>query len=117
MKEYFLTIRKHQVKDYVCVEDLLDVLKCLGDLVQIKVLEITYEIDPKYQQLHSHIIIQTKRFISYRKLTSIHGFRIYWKFIKDKLTTLCYMHKDSCNEYEQQQVIISNYYRHHYGFV
>ncbi len=117
MKEYFLTIRKHQVKDYVSEQDLLDILSCLKDRMPLKVVDVTYEIDQKYAQLHSHVIARTKKSVYYKKHSSINGFRVYWRLVVDRAPTLSYMHKDSSNKYEQEQIIQTNYYRNNYGFI
>jgi len=117
MKNYFLTIRKHQVLDYVSVEDLLDILQCLKKDLQFIVISFSYETDPKYDQLHAHLIIKTKRSVYYKKHSSINGFRLYFVPIYNSNKTLSYMNKDSTNKYEQEQIIITNYYRHHYAFI
>ncbi len=117
MKEYFLTIRKHQVKDYVSEEDLQCILKCLGDRLQFIVIDLIYEIDSKYDQLHAHLVIETNRSVYYKNHSSINGFRIYWLPANGRKRIINYMHKDSSNKYEQEQIILSNHYRHHYGFI
>lgn len=117
MKEYFLTIRKHQVKDYVSVQDLLDIIELLKSRLPLEITDIVYEIDHKYNQLHSHLIARSQKSIFYKKNSSINGFRLYWLLIdKNKKSVLSYMHKDSYNKFEQEQIILTNYYRHNYGF-
>ncbi len=116
MKEYFLTIRKHQVKDYVTKEDLDHILICLKLRLPLKVSDVTYEMDNKYGQLHSHIILSTLRSVYYKKHSSINGFRVYWRLINEKEPTYNYMYKDSVNKFDQEQILITNYYRHNYGF-
>ncbi len=117
MKEYFLTVRKHQVKDYVSEYDLKEILNTLERRLPLIVDDVVFEIDSKYEQLHSHILLRTPKSVYYKKHSSINGFRVYWRLVVDHKPTYDYMHKDSCNKYEQEQIIISNYYRHHYGFV
>ena len=116
MKEYFLTIRKHQVKDYVSEDDLVNILNTLERRLPLIVTDVVYEIDSKYEQLHSHIILKTPLSVYYKQHSSINGFRVYWRKVVDLKPTYSYMHKDSCNKYEQEQIIITNYYRHNYGF-
>lgn len=116
MKQYFLTIHKHQVKDYVSVQDIEDLLKSLRFLLTFKVIKITYEISRTYNQLHAHLLVQTNKVIYYKKYSSIDNFRLYWLPAVDGEKIFKYMTKDSSNKYEQQQIIITNYYRHHYGF-
>ncbi len=117
MKEYFLTIRKHQVLDYVSVEDLLSILQCLANKLYFNIIDLTYEIDHKYGQLHAHLILETNKNVYYKKHSSINGFRLYWLPAKGRKNILSYMHKDSINKYQQEQIIATNYYRHHYGFI
>ncbi len=117
MKEYFLTIAKHQVKDYVSECQITDVIKELQGKLFFRIIDVVYEIDTKYQQLHSHVLIRSRRFINYKNYTSIQGFRVYWKAVINRDPVQGYMHKDSCNKYEQEQILITNYYRHNYGFI
>ena len=42
MKEYFLTIRKHQVKDYVSEQDLAEILSELKQRINIKLIDSVY---------------------------------------------------------------------------
>lgn len=116
MKEYFLTIAKHQVKDYVSEFNIACVIHELKRRLSFKVIDIVYEIDRKYDQLHCHVLIRSHRFINYKNNTSIIGFRVYWLPVKGDKGVISYMHKDSCNKYEQEQILLTNYYRHHYGF-
>lgn len=116
MKEYFLTIAKHQVKDYVSECQITDVINELKLNLPFKVISIVYEISRKYDQLHSHVLIKSNRYINYKLYTSIKGFRVYWLAVKDRKPVISYMNKDSCNKYEQEQILITNYYRHNYGF-
>lgn len=117
MKEYFLTIRKHNVLHYVSEENIASVMTELQKRLPFKVIDVVYEIDHKYDQLHSHVIIKSHKWINYKNNTSINGFRVYWKPIINGVPVKSYMHKDSCNKYEQEQILITNYYRHNYGFV
>lgn len=116
MKEYFLTIRKHQVKDYVSEADLSDIIICLERRLPIIVSDVTYEIDHKYLQLHCHVLLKIDRNVYYKQHSSINGFRVYWRPVYDSKPTYNYMHKDSCNKYEQEHIILANYYRNNYGF-
>ncbi len=119
MKEYFLTIRKHNVKDYVSERNIKDITSELKNKLTLEICDLVYEIDDRYNQLHSHVIVKSNRSIYYKDNTSTKGFRIYWKPIptrRDRERIVSYMHKDSCNKYEQEQIIITNYYRHNYGF-
>jgi len=117
MKEYFLTIRKHQVKDYVSDNDLSNIIELLKSRLPCEVSDLVYEIDNKYNQLHSHLIVRSQKSIFYKKNSSINGFRLYWLLIDhNKKAVMSYIHKDSYNKYEQEQIILTNFYRHNYGF-
>ncbi len=114
---YLLTIAKHQVKDYVSQNDLLRVhtaLKCR--LADLYVPLVAYEISPKYRQLHMHGIALTKRAVFFKENCSILGFRIQWRKIYDLEKAIQYVYKDAYNSYIQEQILIMNYYSHHYGF-
>ncbi len=117
MKEYFLTIRKHQVKDYVKEEDLQCILTCLERRLPLIVTDVAYEIDPKYLQLHSHILLKTPRSVFYKKHSSINGFRVYWRVVSDHQPVCDYIHKDSNDIYKQEEILMTNYYLHNYGFI
>ncbi len=117
MKEYFLTIRKHNVKDYVSERNISDILVELQRRLSLKIIDVVYEVENKYAQLHCHVIVKTVSSVYYKKHSSINGFRVYWRPVVNRAKVLSYMHKDSCNKYEQEQIIVENYYRHNYGFI
>ncbi len=116
MREYFLTIAKHQVKDYVSEHNLKEIISELHHKLPFKVISVVYEMSNKYSQLHSHVLIKSRKYINYKQLTSIKGFRVYWLSVENREPIMSYMKKDSCNKYEQEQLLVTNYYRHHYGF-
>ncbi len=117
---YFITICRHQVKTYVeksDIESIITKMKWIEPTLDIK--DSAYEISPTYTQLHYHALVTTRAAFRYSKLTTLDGFRIYWKKvtgIKDIRRILTYIHKDSCNKEEQEQVLNCNYYYNHYAF-
>ncbi len=120
MYHYLLTIRKHQVKDYVTPEEINDVI--LNLKLRIASLHITqscYELDSKYQQLHWHAWVTTDKYIYYNKYSSNNGFRIYWRSLEGKspLGVIRYLHKQATNKIVQSQIIDLNYYNHVYSFI
>ncbi len=117
MREYFLTIRRHNVKLYVSEQDILNVLCELDRRMNIKFKYIVYEIDNKYNQLHSHMLARTDKPVLFKNNSSINGFRVYWLHVYDGQPLVCYLHKDSCDKYQQEEILITNYYRQHYGFL
>ncbi len=115
---YLLTIAKHQVLDYVHKSDLDQImvfLKLKHD--SLHVIESSYEISSLYKQLHFHAIVRLSHKIYYKKNNSLKGFRIQWKPIYNWKGAFRYVYKDSSNQYEQEQILVSNYLNHHYAFI
>ncbi len=114
---YLITIAKHQVKDYVTVEELQEVhwqLKC--KLTDLYVPLVTFELSSKYHQLHMHGIALTKRAVYYQKNNSIEGFRIEWRRAYNLVGAISYCLKDAQDLESQQEILAINYYMHNYGF-
>lgn len=114
---YMITIRKHQVKDYVSISDLRDVviwLKCR--LPFIKIDNVVYEIDSTYRQLHLHCILRSPLDFKYNQHTKCWGYRIHYRKVYDLSGARGYLSKQVSNIYEQQELLLDNYYSHHYGF-
>ncbi len=114
---YLITIAKHQVKDYVSEEDLQRVhwaLKCR--VTDLFIPLVAYEISPKYRQLHMHGIALTKRAVFYKENCSLKGFRIQWRRVYNLPRAIGYVFKEARNSYKQEEILIDNYYAHHYGF-
>jgi len=117
MKEYFLTIVKHKRLDYVSEFEIRSVLDELQKRLNINLVEVVYEIDNVYGNLHGHVLIQSPKCVTYKKHSSIKGFRVYWVPVYNGNSLLGYLHKDSINRFEQEQILTTNYYRHNYGFI
>ncbi len=116
-KYYLLTIAKHQVKDYVDKSDLdqaMVSLKLKHD--SLNILSKTYEISKLYKQLHLHAIVSIPYSIHYKTNNSFDGFRFQWKPVYDFKGAFKYIYKDSCNQYEQEQIFALNYYYSQYRF-
>ncbi len=113
-KFYFITIRKHQVKDYVDVQDILNILGYLNDkLKTLKVFDNCFEVDKKYRQLHFHAIISTNEYFKYKTLSTYGGFRIYWKPIYNYKKLQSYIIKDCNSElWRKEEIISNNFYTH-----
>lgn len=114
---YMVTIRKYQVKAFVCMNDLDDVLMELTNMLLCKVSDIVYEIDRKYNQLHLHCIISTINRVRFRHYSKILNYRVYWSPIYSLIKVRKYLSKQVTNDISQQQLIADNYYHHNYGFV
>ncbi len=76
-----VTIRAHQVKRHIEEIDIERVLLILLQEHGVHVDRYAYELDPKYKQLHLHGLCNTGFGFQYRGITSISGFRVYWKKI------------------------------------
>ncbi len=117
-RAFFITIRKYQVKDYVDPQEIMETIHYLMDKVpSLRLGANSFEIDNKYKQLHFHSIVWIYGYIRYKSLTSHNGFRIYWKPVYSETSLIDYIKKDACNEYEQEQIIETNYYNNNYGFI
>ncbi len=111
--KYIITIRKHQVKDYVVESDIdavVSYLKLKHD--SLKVLNHAYEIGHKYNQLHFHAMISLCHAIRYSDNSKHNGFFIHWKRIYNECNAVKYILKDSPNRYEQEQILTINKYCH-----
>lgn len=119
MHNYMLTIAKHQVKDYVDKSDILEVLHLLK--LRLPYLETTdvysYEISPKYRQLHYHGVVRSPRRIHYKENNTLNGYRLQWSPIYNMESTMAYIYKDAINRFRQEQILDDNYYSHNYGFL
>ncbi len=120
---YMITIRKHQVKDFVDVgvlRTILDnlIINRLG-WTSCHVDNVVFEVDPTYLQLHLHCILYSKRDFRYSKYTSagFGEFRVHFRKVYDLDGAKGYLKKQSWNPWVQEQLISENYYNHNYGFV
>ncbi len=77
--KYLISIHRHQVKDYVNKKDIDTIVSTLTDKLPIlKIKFHTYEISPKYKQLHYHALVESSLRVRYKDNSQIDGFRIYW---------------------------------------
>ncbi len=113
-KNYFVTIRKHQVKDYVDVQEIMDIISYIKyRLPSAELGNNCFEVDSKYRQLHFHGIFRIKEFFKYKTISTYGGFRIYWKPIYNSKTLIEYLVKNTHNQTAKQEEIISNnFYTH-----
>ncbi len=123
MHYYLITIRKHQVKDYVSVDELLSVLGRFVELYpNADIVDKGIECHGMYMQLHTHFIVCTPKKFYYRLFSQWEGFIIHYKLIEigciqDMLSVIDYIHKnDHNNKYVLSQLLDENYYRYNYGF-
>lgn len=116
--KYLITIRKHRVKEYVNRHDLDDAYDSIMlKNSELKTIVFSYEIDPTYKQLHMHLVVHSNYKIYYKDNSKFNGFRIHWSPIGDERGAIKYIFKEAYNMYEQEHILIRNYYNHHYGFV
>ncbi len=113
-----ITIRKHQVLDYVTQHDLDKVIGCLKwKHDSLRIMKHTYEIEDKYKQLHLHAVVYINRLLRYIDNNKFLDFKIHWSPVTSLSGAIKYITKDSKNRYEQEQILITNYYNHNYGFI
>lgn len=113
---YMVTVRKHQVKDFVTVQHLDTILDLAIKGLNATVEHVVYEIETTFNQLHLHCIVKTKFRVCYRARCKLSGFRIYWKPVFSMEGCVSYIHKDVCNKYDQEQIVILNHYNNKYMF-
>lgn len=113
-KSYFITIRKHRVKDFVDVQEIMNILEKLYTVIPSLRLGINiFEIDKKYNQLHYHAIVKMEnKYFNYKTASSFNGFRIYWSPIYSHCGLKKYIQKDVHNKYQQEEIINNNFYLH-----
>ncbi len=111
---YFITIRKHRVKEYVDVQELMNILDYLYTKIPSLRLGInSFEVDNKYRQLHFHALVHIKgKYFDYKATTTHNGFRIYWKPVYSHYGLKRYISKDIHNKYKQEEIISNNYFTH-----
>ncbi len=117
MQYYMITIRKHQVKDYVEQRDIREILIYLHDN-QIDVDDGICECHGKYKQLHFHGISLLPKQFYYKPFTKCAGFRIHFKPFKPNALYAIkqYIYKHNPTYDYHIQTLMCNYYRHHFGF-
>ncbi len=116
--KYLLTIRKHQVLDQVSeldIDEVVDYLKLR--LKSLNIVTHSYEIDSRYNQLHYHAVVEVKHRVWYKDNSKYKGFRIHWVPIGNLCGAKEYVLKEASNKYEQEQILIKNYYCNNYGFI
>ena len=115
---YLLTIRKSQVKDYVTIKELLDILATFHGHNYFSVRDVGFHMHGKYNQLHLHAIV----FATNPVTTWVNGFRCYWKpansYVEDplreqKMSKYCHS-DDYGHPMRLQQLLDENYYQYHY---
>ncbi len=110
---YLVTIRKHQVKDYVD-QQMLDFVILQYKLKHdtLRVYDHCYEIDSVYHQLHFHGIFGLCHPIRYKDNCSFNGFIIHWSPIGDLFGAIRYIQKQAYNVASQEQLLTLNKYCH-----
>ncbi len=109
---YMVTLRSINRTRYVTDDELTTALWCAilhrYPGVNLEYVDCTYELDPKWKQLHAHAIIGTDTKLVYRRsLTSFRGIRIYYKEIGSLPGAKRYIHKN-----DGQCHLVINQYGH-----
>ncbi len=114
---YMVTIHKYQKKDFVTHIEILEVVNWLYSRIPfMKTKNLVFEIDHKYLQLHGHCFVRTNEPISFKKHCKHNGFGVYWRPIYDYKGACDYLKKQVKNKYEQDQILLENYFRYNYAF-
>ncbi len=105
-----ITIRKHQVKDYINKEMLDEVIEQLEQCIaSFYIIQGVYENSGKYKQLHYHAIAKVIKGFRYSRFTEYQGFRIMWTKVYDYYKACAYLLKDLRHR-SQDDILIDNYY-------
>ncbi len=115
---YMVTLRSINRVRYVTDDELTTSLWCAilhnYSKVDLNFVDITFELDPKWKQLHAHAIIGTDTKLVYRRsLTSYRGIRIYYKEIGNLSGACRYIHKNS----GQCHLVINRFGHESYFFI
>lgn len=116
--KYLITVRKHQVKDYVdksMLDEAMGYLKFKHNTLHI--VDQCYEIDSKYKQLHYHAVVEIKHRIVYKDNSRYKLYRIHWVPVRDLEGALRYIKKQAYNKYKQEEILMINYYNNNYAFI
>lgn len=116
---YLVTLRRHQVKDYVDYEHLDNIINGL-DKQFFDIKDYCLERHGKYKQLHAHLIVKVNKGFRYKRhVKAVKGYIMHFKAITTSLRNVsAYIHKHCKNHSHEQleQTRYCNYYSHHYGF-
>lgn len=119
---YAVTISKHQKKDYVDkseIENVLSILIRNNDGKKLSFGPVVYENSGQYSQLHLHGVCTSVTSIYFKENCSIDGFRIQWKRIHSRVDYdkwIDYITKEVRNQFDQNDVLICNFYNYNYAF-
>ncbi len=117
---YLVTIRKHQVKDYVERHDLLQVMNHITEQLELVVMDTGYHIGGTYRQLHVHARVYMK-YGFHPFIRSYCGYGIHYQSIENTTETkdaVCkYIHSEDLDSlFKKEQLLAENYYSHNYAF-
>ncbi len=120
MVNYMVTIRCSQVKKFITVSMLRDVMLWLKmSIDHMYVYKHVYETSGKYQQLHMHSIVSVDKGFTFRPYTAYGDkryckpYHIDWTKIQDITGAYKYLAKDQWYQ-EQNEILIRNEYKYHY---
>ncbi len=110
---YMLTIQKHRKLDFVSVGELLEVLQhFMGSIDSFRILDHSFEVGKRYNQLHFHGLITCGyfRFMSYK---SFLGFKLTWSKMTNLNGCLNYIYKDTDKKaHLQDEIVCLNHFCH-----
>ncbi len=107
---YMITIRKHQVKDYVNKYMLDEVAEYLEQGIKsFYIIQQVYENSGMYKQLHYHAIAKVSKNFRYKPFVEYNGFQIQWTRVYDYFKACAYLLKDLRYK-SQDDILLDNYY-------
>ncbi len=107
---YMITIRKHQVKDYVNKYMLDEVALYLEQGIQsFYIIQQVYENSGLHKQLHYHAIAKVNKNFRYKPFVEYNGFQIHWTRVYDYYKACAYLLKDlRCKT--QDDILTDNFF-------
>lgn len=123
LTKYLITITPNQVKHYISVQDINDVILWLKMAIpSLHILHYSYENSGHYRYLHFHAVVEVTKYFRWSPYTKFgiketHNttFRVFWKRVTKLQGAIEYVYKDTHNNsILQDQILKNNYYLHHY---
>ena len=117
-KFYALTLKYLYTTRYPTQEDYMEHVDFMKEVAGIRVRDYSYELD-KNDRLHYHALITSDCNLVYKGLqrSGMHVWVRRLDYVKDIFGWERYITKHFINQYENEQLVIANYMRHHYSFI
>jgi len=117
-KIYLITISHRNKKKYIPKSELASkFLNLFHKVPSMLAHHFSYELGSTYSQLHLHAIITMRSSVRYSSLKWTDGYYTDWKSIKARDLPAAISYVNKTNKFEQEQAILTNWYRHNYAFI